>query len=322
MFSLDDPALIYNKLASSELLSRVRQLPISNKARVRAKWNPQADVIRHWTQIPQVRARLNARVTGNPEETFEAWVCRTLFAGATDRRALSLGCGDGDRELAWARRGVFDKLLGLDLSPDRIGRAQRAAAEAGLSNVLEFRVADVNELVMAGERFDAVIFEHSLHHFTNVSQVLDRVHGLLAPGGVLLVDEFIGARRFQWSKQQLILADMVLRSIPSHLRRYYFGDKVKSKNLRAGEFLMWLSDPSEAVESDQIEKALTETFLIEHCFDYGGTISHLVFHDIAQNFVGTDSEAEKWVNWVLDAEEDFMRLGLIRSDFSCFVCRP
>lgn len=321
LFSFDDPALIYNKLVSSELLARASTLPITNKARVKAKWNDRVETIRHWSQIPLVVERLNFRVTGNRKETFKDWVCKSLFADGANRQALSLGCGDGERELDWAKRGVFSKLVGLDLSPDRVMRANRAASQASLSAVLDFQVADVNQLRISNRQFDVVIFEHSLHHFTNIGVVLDQVRGILSPNGLLVVDEFIGPRRFQWPAHQLAFADAILRTLPAHLRQYYFGHGIKSKNLRAGELLMWLNDPSEAVESDKIEHALAQAFAVTHRFDYGGTISHLVFHDIAHNFVECNPEADRWANWVLDAEEQLMQIGLIQSDFACFVCR-
>jgi hypothetical protein len=84
---------------------------------------------------------------------------------------------------------------------------------------------------------------------------------------------------------------------------------------------MWLNDPSEAVESDIIEDCLSKTFKETRFFYYGGTISHLVFHDIAQNFSNGDAEADQWVKWVLDLEDSLILQHLVQSDFMSFVCR-
>jgi cyclopropane fatty-acyl-phospholipid synthase-like methyltransferase len=56
-------------------------------------------------------------------------------------RLIDLGCGDGRIVLAAARRGAT--ALGVDLDPERVARARRAAAEAGLDALATFRVQDL-----------------------------------------------------------------------------------------------------------------------------------------------------------------------------------
>ena len=314
-----DPALILSKIRQVEFLARVSPFAVSSAARVRSRWKRADRCIRHWDQIPMVGRRINERVTGDPDMTFKDFVCRNYLADGRPRTALSLGCGDGDREFDWARRGVFAKLLGLDLSPTRIATAGRRTQEAGLAELLEFRVADVNSLQPEPQRYDAVIFEHSLHHFEDIPSVLSKVRRLLQPGGLLIVDEFIGPRRFQWTSQQLAFADAVLLSLPESYRRLASGSAVKKRNLRAGELLMWLNDPSVAIESDRIEPEITRQFKLLHRSDYGGTISHLIFHDIAHHFATDDPGALQWARLVLDAEDSLLKLGLLKSDFACFL---
>ena len=317
-FSPHDPALILNKLRQTEFLARINPFALSSAARVRSRWRRTEMSVRHWYQIPSVLGRLNERVTGHPELTFKDLVCRDYLADGKPRTALSLGCGDGDREMDWARRGVFTSLTGLDLSPARIAKARENAQQAGLAGTLDFQVADVNALRPELRRYDAIIFEHSLHHFENIPAVLRKVQSLLQPGGLLIVDEFIGPRRFQWTPQQLAFADAVLTSLPEAYRTT--GSGLKRRNLRAGELLMWLNDPSEAVESDRIEYEITRQFKVLRRSDYGGTISHLVFHDIAHHFATEDPEALRWASRILDAEDALLRLGLLKSDFACFLC--
>jgi 2-polyprenyl-3-methyl-5-hydroxy-6-metoxy-1,4-benzoquinol methylase len=317
-----DPALILNKLRDSAFLARINPLAFSNSSRVRARWRQPEMLVRHWTQIPSVVGRINERITGDERLTFKDFVCKQYFADHKHRRGLSLGCGDGDRERDWAKRGVFSQLTGLDLSPERIRKAEHDAQEAGLSDILQFKVFDVNALSPQDQRYDVIIFEHSLHHFSNIRSVLSKVHDLLEPDGLLVIDEFVGPRRFQWTAQQLTFADGILRCLPESYRRLRSGTSVKRRNLRAGEFLMWLNDPSEAVESDCIEAELLRQFKVLKGADYGGTISHLVFHDIAHHFAQEDPETLKWAEMVLNAEDALLDLCMLRSDFACFVCAP
>ncbi|MFZ1867507.1 MAG: class I SAM-dependent methyltransferase [Steroidobacteraceae bacterium] len=317
-----DPALILQKLLRPELLRRINPFALSHNARVRARWGQPDEVVRHWTQIPLVVERLNERITGRADVTFKDLVCREHLADGKARTAVSFGCGSGDRELDWARRGVFASLTGLDLSPTRIAAARRAAQDAGLSKLVSFEVADVASLSPDSGRYDVVLFEHSLHHFSNVTQVLEGVRRILKPDGLLIVDEFVGPRRFQWSAEQLAFADAVLTCLPRTLREMPGGHRVKTRNLRAGELLMWLNDPSEAIESDRIDLEIRRQFRILRGHPYGGTISHLVFHDIAHHFVGDAPDILRWIRLVLDTEDALLRLGVVPSDFACYVATP
>ncbi|HZT05250.1 MAG TPA: class I SAM-dependent methyltransferase [Steroidobacteraceae bacterium] len=317
-----DPGLILQKLLRPELLRRINPLALSHNARVRARWGRPDEVVRHWTQIPLVVQRLNERITGRADVTFKDLVCREYFADGKARTAVSFGCGSGDRELDWARRGVFASLTGLDLSPSRIAAARRAAGDAGLSQSVSFEVADVASLSSDSGRYDVVLFEHSLHHFSNVDRVLDGVRRILKPDGLLIVDEFVGPRRFQWSAAQLAFADAILACLPRALREMPGGHRVKTRHYRAGELLMWLNDPSEAIESNRIEPEIHRQFRVLRALPYGGTISHLVFHDIAHHFAGDDPDAARWVRLVLDAEDALLRLGILPSDFACYVAAP
>lgn len=317
----DDPLIVWKKLCSYELFDRLHQFSFSNSSRTKLNWNKKSNTIRSWNQIPLVQERINFRITGSGQETFKDWACKNLFLDGLKRTAISLGCGDGEKELDWVKRDVFQSLVGFDLSDVRIARANKLAYDSGLSEKLKFQVADINALKVTGDKYDVVIFEHSLHHFSNVDQLLQEVRNILKPGGYLLGDEYVGPRRFQWDRNQFVLANMILNRIPSKFRKNYSGSGIKNKNLYAGEFLMWLNDPSEAVESNSIEDCLSKTFKEASFFYYGGSISHLVFHDIAQNFSNGNAEADQWVKWVLDVEDSLIQQYLIRSDFMSFVCR-
>jgi ubiquinone/menaquinone biosynthesis C-methylase UbiE len=315
-----DPALILGKLSRIEFLARVNPLALTGAARVRSRWKRQESLIRHWTQIPEVAKHLNRRITGDAEMTFRDLVCKKYLSDGRNRRALSLGCGDGERERQWAALGAFTSILGLDLSPARIDLARRSTQEAGLSDVVKFEVADVNALTADTHGYDAIIFEHSLHHFSNIPNTLRKVHQLLQPGGLLIVDEFVGPRRFQWTHEQLEFTNATLSCLPIQYRRSTSGTTFKKRHLRAGELLMWLNDPSEAIESDQIEEELCRQFKVLFQAPYGGTISHLVFHDIAHNFVPSNADSAGWARKVLAVEDSLLKTGMLKSDFACYVC--
>ena len=94
----------------------------------------------------------------------------------TAQSVLEIGCGWGAMGRALATRGA--KVTGLTLSPSQLAWAQRAAAEEGLSQKLDFRLQDyrdvqgVYERVVSIEMIEAVGERYWPHYFGAVAQRL------------------------------------------------------------------------------------------------------------------------------------------------------
>ncbi len=102
-------------------------------------------------------------------------------------RVLDASCGIGTQALGLAAAGY--EVLGTDISPGSIERAQREAVERELP--ARFAVADLRRLGEdVGERFDAVLtFDNSLAHMLEDDELAAAAAGLAActrPGGVAL----------------------------------------------------------------------------------------------------------------------------------------
>lgn len=96
-------------------------------------------------------------------------------------RVLSLGCGDGQFEIALAPH--VGHVTALDISPEAIELAQRQLAVAGVNNV-DFRCQPLAELDW-DKGFDAVICLAFLHHVrpSDLPGMLQTACRALAPGG-------------------------------------------------------------------------------------------------------------------------------------------
>ena len=91
---------------------------------------------------------------------------------APPARVLEVGCGQGELTTALAVAG-YD-VLGID-----------PRAPSG-ELFRRLKLEDVEET----ESFDAVVAAFSLHHIRDLDAALDKIAGLLPPGGFLVVDEF------------------------------------------------------------------------------------------------------------------------------------
>ena len=92
------------------------------------------------------------------------------------RRLLEVGCGDGRLAAALSARGhditALDVHLPSDLPP-------------GPRFIEQDFLADHDD-----HPYDAILFTHSLHHISPLEAALDRARALLAPGGLIVIEDF------------------------------------------------------------------------------------------------------------------------------------
>jgi len=118
------------------------------------------------------------------QETKLEMVC-TKLALKPGMRVLDIGCGWGSFAIhAAERHGV--KVVGITLSPPQVERGRRVAAERGLSDSVDLRVADYREL--ADEPFDAVASIGMVEHVgaSQIDVYARQVARLVKPDGRIL----------------------------------------------------------------------------------------------------------------------------------------
>ncbi len=100
-------------------------------------------------------------------------------------RVLDVAAGAGGQSLAAARRvGQEGSVLATDISANILAFAERAAAEAGLSNV-QTRVMDGEALVVEEAFFDAAISRVGFIYFPDQRAAFEAMRRALKPGGRL-----------------------------------------------------------------------------------------------------------------------------------------
>lgn len=101
---------------------------------------------------------------------------------------LDAGCGDGVLARAAARRGLG--VLALDISPRMVALAR---ARTGSDLRVDYRVADVMTEPLPPRGFDVVMSVNTVHHLP-LPDVVPRLAGAVAPGGVLLIQDVVTRR--------------------------------------------------------------------------------------------------------------------------------
>ena len=308
-----------SKIARDGWRSAARRLRLNARQRVEETWADADDAMDQWWAVDAVRRRWQRMVTGRDDEPLVRYLS-THLAPRTSLRGLSLGCGTGWSLGEWLATGRFADIDACDLSPARIAAARRAVADAGVADVVRFSVADVHALALPEHGYDVVIAEQVLHHLAPVRLVLERLYRTLAPDGLLVIDEYVGPNRNQWTPRQLEAANALLSIMPARYRATQDGG-LKTSVIRASRLRMILRDPSEAVESERILPVVHELFEVVDERGYGGALLHPLLSRIAHNFAETDPDAQALLDLCFRAEDMLLQAGEIANDFVVAVCR-
>jgi ubiquinone/menaquinone biosynthesis C-methylase UbiE len=120
------------------------------------------------------------------DEAVEAAI-RTALAGTAPRSLLDLGTGTG--RILELFGPQIERGLGLDLSLDMLALARARLDRAGLKHC-SVRQADIYDLALPKDSFDAVVIHQVLHFLDDGSRAIQEAARVLRPSGRLLVVDF------------------------------------------------------------------------------------------------------------------------------------
>jgi ubiquinone/menaquinone biosynthesis C-methylase UbiE len=104
---------------------------------------------------------------------------------------LDLGCGAGlDSLVAGRKVGSRGKVIGVDFSTPMIGRARRAAAEAGAGNV-EFFEVDAERLPLEDDSIDVVLANGIFNLNPARSEIFAELARVVRTGGSVHAAELV-----------------------------------------------------------------------------------------------------------------------------------
>ena len=316
----DDFFLFVEKARSIGLRSLLGKIVGTGRKRTEESWGHTSSARSNWWDLDEVTKRWNRLITGNANLAYQDYVGKKYLGGKRNLQAISVGCGTGQKEIQWAATKRFRTISGFDISGPRIAFAREQARKSTWNDSLRFSIGDVFHLDLPASSFDVAIFDNSLHHCSPLGPVLDRTAEWLKEDGILVVNEYVGPDRFQWTDEQVVITDTLLQLLPVHLRTRPDGT-VKSRMLRPGTLAVRINDPSEAAESNSILSALESRFDVLELRPYGGTVLANLLKDIAHNFEDDGDDARAWLKILFDVEDRLMNEKRISSDYYFGVYR-
>lgn len=262
-----------------------------------------------WLDHPAINAHYQERACIDGLD-WPAWVIREL--GGPAACSLDLGCGAGGRSMVVWHAGATREVHGVDISAERVAVGDQARQEAGAPGRLW--AEDVNALELPAERYDLIFSAHSFHHFLALEHVMAEVAKALAPGGLFVLEEFVGPTQFQWTDLQIGLTRGLLGWLPPERRRLRWGAIKEMEGRPTVEQVVAVS-PFESIRSAEILPLFAQFFDVVMLRRLGGTLQHLLYNGIVHNFVPFDDAAQAQVEQIWRVEDALVDSAVLPSDF-------
>ena len=107
-----------------------------------------------------------------------------IFPMSPSDNVVNLGCGVGPQAVTY--KGQYKKMIGVDLSADRLEQSKMLLSEHGITGY-ETLCAPVEHTGLPAASFDKALAIDIIEHLPDPRGILDEAHRLLKTGGELLV---------------------------------------------------------------------------------------------------------------------------------------
>lgn len=104
-------------------------------------------------------------------------------------RLLDVACGTGDFSIAASRSGV-KQVTGIDISVNMIEIGRKKVLEAGLSDRIDLKSGDSEQMEFPDGMFDVVTVAFGVRNFEHLEEGLKEMQRVLRPGGKVIILEF------------------------------------------------------------------------------------------------------------------------------------
>jgi demethylmenaquinone methyltransferase / 2-methoxy-6-polyprenyl-1,4-benzoquinol methylase len=108
---------------------------------------------------------------------------------------LDVATGTGDFAIQALKLNP-DKVIGVDISEGMLDVGRKKISRLGLTEKIELKVGDSENLGFEENKFDAVTVAFGVRNFENLEKGLSEIYRVTRPGGMLVVLEFSKPRRF------------------------------------------------------------------------------------------------------------------------------
>ena len=151
-----------------------------------------------WLEHPVCRRLINQRQTGDAKQRRVGGFPSPVFSRTSGVSAIA-GCGLSPLTAWRSAIASCEEFHACDLSSNAVAEAKAAAEADGISDRIEYSVADLNSIELPPRRYDVVFAMGSIHHVFQLETLFKQILKTLKPGAFFVLDEYVGPSRFQSS---------------------------------------------------------------------------------------------------------------------------
>jgi SAM-dependent methyltransferase len=318
--------LVYKILKSLKSLVLKKNIISSTKEHWDKEWarTQKRSTKLYWWDSPYVVSTVYKRISpeiGNGVGSAAPVLLRKHFPDVKFSKALSIGCGNGYKEMLLIEEGLVDNFDLFELSPKAIEIGKKKAKEIGIEDKITFNNFDPFKSNFEHKKYDLIHWNNSLHHMTNVSQALKISNDILNSHGAIYIEDYVGASRFQWSSENLKIVNRLYKMLPENFKHDPLnpGFLLPKKILRPLAEDVTNSDPTEATDSSNILLAVKKYFPKATIYPLGGAIFHPLLNQCIANFDENNPNHLEWLKKILEVDELSMKDSKIAPHYAIAI---
>lgn len=216
------------------------------------RWSNAGETL-NWFASPILSAYYDRQVSTHPP-TGVAGAILDRTGGRPLRLGVSVGAGSGAKERRLLAAGAVETFDTFEIAESLVVSSRAQSAQEGLGDRMNEHLGDAFAQDVRG-RYDLVYWDHALHHMHDVRMALSWSLEALAPGGMLVVNEYVGPTRLQFTRAEYDFARAFLDRHSGALGVDGTAARYANPIRRLRQFIR---DPSEAPQSDRIEPVFHE----------------------------------------------------------------
>ncbi|MBE9469159.1 MAG: bifunctional demethylmenaquinone methyltransferase/2-methoxy-6-polyprenyl-1,4-benzoquinol methylase UbiE [Bacteroidetes bacterium] len=122
-------------------------------------------------------------------------ILKQSIKNSNDSVILDIATGTGDLAIEASKINP-KKIIGVDISTKMLEIGQEKIKQKGLSNLIELKKGDAENLTFENNFFDAIIVAFGVRNFENLSKGLSNMYRVLKPNGCVIILEFSKPKLF------------------------------------------------------------------------------------------------------------------------------
>jgi SAM-dependent methyltransferase len=259
-----------------------------------------------WQAHPLVQERFLRQRGGL---SLEEWFISTYCSGRRFRRGMSVGAGVASFEVNLLQRGIVEAFDLYDVSQASLDVATQRARALGLDGRVRCFCADVTE-VQWEEQYDLVTFISSLHHVTNLDQLLNQIHALLDEDGLVFAVEYVGPDRFAFPERDTDVARTLYRVLDPQLRSPW--PELPLPHVPD----VIAADPTEAVHSSAIIETLQDIFEYCEITPLQTSLAYIMWPGLNHDMLYESEQGMDLVRMILEVDQLLVDTGKMPNYFA------